>query len=112
MNAPIQRNQTRECECGTPKRRGSPACERCRFLDGQHANYADVIAVLRGTDGMSVSEVAKATGRGRRSAFRVLKQLLASGRVRRYEGFAEFEFLGRMGGGQALSEQWVYQLWG
>lgn len=76
-------NYARECECGNPKPSDSEGCARCRFLDGT-ARWGFVIDALRGTDGLSLRELAEATGHHREALQRTMKKLLDVGRVRRY----------------------------
>lgn len=93
------------CECGNPRVQDAEGCERCCFLDGGSAGRlwqkrtplrALVISTLRGTDGMTITELASALGghttnvrRERpllyRSLHRIVTELMASGRLRRYE---------------------------
>lgn len=72
------------CECGRERTPGSDACERCTYLDGTRDN-AQIIDVLRGTDGLSVSEIAAVLGKKHKEGVqRSLDRLRRIGRVRRY----------------------------
>lgn len=85
----------RYCECGDPKPPRKESCPRCAYLDGDnHPNHVDlsvqVIAALRGTDGLSLLGLCQAlrrdTGRGngRRHMLRVVRSLLRQRRIRRF----------------------------
>jgi hypothetical protein len=79
-----------ECLCGAAKVWTSECCERCAYLDGTHAIDVEVIAAMRGTDGMSLVDLHHALGRhssvtsGRRGILRVVQRLEGAGRIRRY----------------------------
>jgi len=94
-------NCTLECECGRPKQRTLECCSRCRYLDvgspvatpfangyttGRHAQ---IIAALRGTDGLTILELCRELGlntdnnNGRVSMLRTMKLLIKQRRVRR-----------------------------
>lgn len=90
------KNRSRTCECGKRKKRSEPACPRCAYLDygglrrgGPNCNKQMlVIALLMGTDGMSIRELCNAMGRGYSDNIpamqRTMDSLLEKRRVRRY----------------------------
>lgn len=123
---------SRTCDCGEPKEFTAEACDRCTYLDGGKigrgngcSNAAEVIAALRGTDGLSIPDILRELGRSPtrggayRGIHRTLQAMLRSGRVRRYWREGEptvivAEPFGndrrpRCGAGGGC---WVYQLWG
>lgn len=72
------------CECGNERSRNAQACKRCTYLDGVR-EAAFVIDALRGTDGLSITEICALTGTTYHEAMqRALKRLMRIGRVRRY----------------------------
>lgn len=79
------------CDCGARKSHRAIACHRCQYLDGRYALQAAVITALRGTDGMSVSDMcaelgfAGVQGGPQRGVFRVLNTLVEQKRLRRYQ---------------------------
>lgn len=107
----------RLCECGAKKPSGTTGCARCRFLDGEHPEQATLIGALRGTDGMSISELVDDLQRLPSALSRSLALLLQSGRVRRYWREADpisTTQRGRNGAGQRAVRSngghWVYAL--
>lgn len=79
-----RRNGTTICECGARKATSCEACPACTFQDGTREN-AQIIDVLRGTDGLSAPEVARMLGNTyTEGTARSLRRLLRIGRVRRY----------------------------
>lgn len=116
IRAEVPHNNTLECECGRPKSSGARCCARCRYLDGETPHTGAVIDSLRGTDGMSLTEIVEAIDgvwslSGYRSVQRTCKTLLEQGRVRRYwcEQDAFYcKGTGRQGAGDG---HWVYALW-
>lgn len=78
-----------ECECGGPKSARASACKRCLYLDGERRIAGEVIAALRGTDGLSLREICEQV-RGEQShsartaMLRVVQVLMRKQRVCRY----------------------------
>lgn len=78
-----------ECECGNRRDRRQEACRRCQYLDGRTALVMHAIMVLRGTDGLTISEICEAVyGRAdenaRHSMRRIVVNLTSTGRLRKY----------------------------
>lgn len=81
--------KTKECECGNAKSYGSVACLRCIYLDGKRSKQSDVIHALRGTDGLSLTEICDLVNGGSSAGARIgmkrtMGSLIRAGRVRRY----------------------------
>jgi hypothetical protein len=88
-----------ECDCGNPKPYRAECCVRCGYLDHgiphRQTNWrhkALVVSILRGTDGLSLTEICGALGlpatihgTAHRSLHRTVSQLVRDGRLRRYE---------------------------
>jgi hypothetical protein len=81
----------RTCECGRPKGKDLGCCDRCSYLDnGAQVKHGLVIAALRGTDGLSITELCHVLGieaskdNGRAAMHRTLSVMIAHGRLRRY----------------------------
>lgn len=118
LRAPVARNRSPTCDCSAPKRPQDDQCARCAYLDGPSRAPLQrlVIDALRGTDGLSIHELCKAVhghfdASVQRSMLRVVLQLLANGRVRRYwvernvEGSQWGRYSAQVGGAW-----WVYAL--
>ena len=105
-----------ECECGNEKSTKMDACNRCTYLDGT-ARWGFIIDALRGTDGLTLAELAAITGKHREALQRTFKRLLEIGRVRRYlretDGMEVTRNMfgkGRRTARIGAPEQWVYIL--
>jgi hypothetical protein len=101
------------CECGALRPRGSQACARCAYLDGEDkGKFGEIISVLRGTDGLSLKELASALGRKTTRALQTSTKLLVQrGRLRRYWTELDcFETSSSPTGKGAGNGCWVYAL--
>src|SRR5678816_3470413 len=85
-------NHSVRCQCGEPKGNRDVCCSRCGYLDRGWIRGVDkpgttksaVIEALRGTDGLTLTELAAETELLPRSILRSLRPMLDNGRVRRY----------------------------
>lgn len=91
-------NTTLTCECGNRKSSNAAGCDRCIYLDRPgHRLMALIICILRGTDGMTITELVAALEgintdvasrrdqpNRQRSMLRTLQLLVADHRIRRY----------------------------
>jgi len=90
MARPVKPSSSCVCECGNGKPSSAEACARCVFLDGDDTRRGRVIAALRGTEGLTLRELALAVyGRddrhvAQRSTLRVIRQLESAGRLTRF----------------------------
>jgi len=72
------------CECGSVKRPGQAACERCEYLDGTRVGEAKIIGSLRERGGIGdMYQIAADVGLTVRSVQRGIRELKRSGRVYR-----------------------------
>jgi len=70
------------CECGRPRARRRPTCNRCRLLDGKTSPEASVIWALRMKGGaMSVRELMAMTGYQDWTIRRAAERLTRLGRL-------------------------------
>lgn len=76
----------RTCECGSPKRIGAEACDRCSSLDGTNVPEQELIDALRNLGGdATVEAIQVEAGWSYRHTRRVAQRLEATGRVLRIE---------------------------
>jgi len=115
IQSPVEHNHERWCECGRPKSSGARGCARCTHLDGVTPAQAEIIAALRGTDGLSVAEIVDELGDAGDSQYsathRTVVRLVEQGRLRRY--WRESDAVDRLNGHVSANDgHWVYALWG
>lgn len=78
--------RSKTCECGSTKRAGAEACERCEALDGVDVPESTLVNALRNLGGDATSEaVLVETNWSYRHLRRTAERLEKSGRVLRIE---------------------------
>lgn len=86
IEARVAAGATSKCECGALKKIDAGCCVNCALLDGSSRAEAGVISALRALGGGgSLYEIADCAGYEIRTVLRVLPDLVASGRIRKYE---------------------------
>lgn len=86
VNIPANRlwRYSTECECTRPKPLWQRACDHCLWLDGERGNH-EVIAALQSCAGRATLDALVLESElSTRQVLRIIKRLLASGRIRKY----------------------------
>ena len=82
----MKHSKSRWCECGNSKSVGAEACDRCTYLDGTRAEALAIAALRRDGQSLDTDQLVAETGCARETIYRMVKRMMAAGRVRRFEG--------------------------